>query len=156
MLKEVYAARLNWRVWHWIEYQQLKRGHLREKQQEGRKLSGKRNTVCSVNKRSVMPEKEVNKREETEEKKRFLPTEPSSQKESWPTYFTSASFSCLVLFSSIHPFFSFSIYILSFVSYILEWQIKAALPFFIILVLFSFFQFSSMPYLNHIVLCSYI
>lgn len=51
-----------------------------------------------------MPEKRINK--EKEQKKKSLPTKLSSQKESWPTYITSVSFLCLILFSSTHPFFS--------------------------------------------------
>jgi len=78
------------RVWYWIEYQQLIRGHLREKQREGRKLSRRKQVNYVFSKQTECDAREKGQQREGTRRKKPLPTEPKAALT--PTYITSASF----------------------------------------------------------------
>lgn len=97
---------INWtaeRVWYWIEYQRLRRGHLREKQREGRKLSRKKQVNHVFSKQTECDAREKGQQREGTRRKKPLPTEPKG-------VLTNLHHLCfllrLILLFSIHPFFS--------------------------------------------------
>lgn len=96
---------INWtaeRV-YWIEYQRLRRRHLREKLREGRKLSRNKQVNHVFSKQTECDAREKGQQREGTRRKKPLPTEPKG-------VLTDLHHLCfllsLFLFFSIHPFFS--------------------------------------------------